>query len=37
MRDLEQLLGFSVDVTEPAALHRYIKERVLMEAVDLNE
>jgi len=33
--DLEQLLGRKVDVVEPEALHWYIRDRVLGEAVPL--
>jgi hypothetical protein len=33
--DLEQLLGRKVDVVEPEALHWYIRDRVLREAVTL--
>ena len=33
--DLEDLLGRTVDIGRPAALHWYIKDRVLEEAVPL--
>jgi predicted nucleotidyltransferase len=33
--DLEEILGRRVDVVEPDALHRLIKDRVLREAVPL--
>jgi predicted nucleotidyltransferase len=33
--DLQELLGCDVDVVEPPALHWYVKERVLREAVPL--
>lgn len=33
--DLQDLLGRKVDVVEPAALHWYIRDRVLSEAVPL--
>jgi predicted nucleotidyltransferase len=35
IQDLESLLGCKVDVVEPDALHWYIRERVLQEAVFL--
>ena len=35
IRDLEELLGRKVDVVTPNALHWYIKDRVLAEAVGL--
>ncbi|HLY60279.1 MAG TPA: nucleotidyltransferase family protein [Terriglobia bacterium] len=34
-QDLEKLLGRPVDVVEPEGVHRYIRERVLQEAVPL--
>jgi len=33
--ELEALLGISVDVAEPVSLHRYIRDRVMAEAVPL--
>lgn len=33
--DMEELLGRRVDVVEPSALHWYIRDRVLAEAVPL--
>lgn len=35
LSDLEALLGRRVDVVEPAGLHWYIRDRVLVEAVPL--
>ncbi|NJN20676.1 MAG: nucleotidyltransferase family protein [Leptolyngbya sp. RL_3_1] len=35
MQDLEDLLGRSVDVVEPSALHKLIREQVLEEAIAL--
>lgn len=35
VQDLEELLGCKVDVVEPEALHWYIRDRVLNEAVIL--
>jgi len=35
LRDLEDLLGRRVDIVEPEALHWYIKDQVLAEAVAL--
>jgi hypothetical protein len=35
IQDLEELLGCRVDVIEPRALHWYIKDRVLAEAIPL--
>ncbi len=34
-QDLEDLLGCKVDLVEPAGLHWYIRDRVLLEAVPL--
>ncbi len=33
--DLQNLLGCNVDIVEPEGLHRYIKDRVMREAVAL--
>jgi uncharacterized protein len=35
MMDLQDLLGFKVDVVEPEGLHWYIRDKVLKEAVPL--
>ena len=35
LADLEQLLGRKVEVVEPEALHQYLRDRVLGEAVPL--
>ena len=35
MLDLEELLGRKVDIVEPKALHWYIRDRVLKDAVSL--
>jgi predicted nucleotidyltransferase len=35
MMDLQDILGYKVDVVEPAGLHWYIRDRVLKEAVPL--
>ncbi|OPY54080.1 MAG: hypothetical protein A4E48_00436 [Methanosaeta sp. PtaU1.Bin060] len=35
LADLEELLGCRVDVVTDAGLHRYIREKVLKEAVSL--
>lgn len=35
IQDLEDLLGCKVDVAEPENLHRYIREKVLREAINL--
>ncbi len=33
--DLQELLGRSVDLAEPAGLHRLVRERIMREAVSL--
>jgi hypothetical protein len=35
MMDLQDLLGFEVDVVEPEGLHWYIRDKILTEAVPL--
>lgn len=35
IQDLEDLLNRKVDVAEPENLHRYIRDKVLREAIDL--
>ncbi|MBW4533267.1 MAG: nucleotidyltransferase family protein [Pleurocapsa minor HA4230-MV1] len=35
IQDLEDLLGYKVDVAKPEVLHEYIREQVLQEAIPL--